>query len=97
MTERNRIIGKVIGPNSLRAGERTIRCWTNAMSTAVTPQPLDLAGYMGQVVEVSGRLNDDLWEARFVRVIFEESYQVLTTTKSSIIGCSTGASMGWGV
>ncbi len=94
--ERDRIIGKVIGSNSLRASGRIFQCWTNAMSAAVAPQPLDLAGYVGQVVEVSGRLNDDLWEARFVGVI-HGGYQEVNTTKGSIISCSTGASMGWGV
>jgi hypothetical protein len=93
--ERDRIVGKVIGPNSLRASGRIFQCWTNAMSAAVTPQPLDLAGYMGQVVEVSGRLNDDLWEARFVGMIHEEGSREVNTTKGSIISCSTGASMGW--
>jgi hypothetical protein len=99
MMERDRIIGKVIGPNSLRAREGIFQCWTNAMSAAETPHPLDLTGYMGQVVEVSGRLNGDgdLWEARFVEVIHEESYQGHDTTKSStgIISGYTGASMGW--
>ena len=97
MTDRNRIIGEVIGPNSLRAGERILQCWTNAMSAAVKQHPLNLAGYRGQVVEVSGRLNDDLWEARFVGVIFKEGFQEVNNTKNSIISCSTGASMGWGV
>jgi hypothetical protein len=99
MMERDRIIGKVIGPNSLRARERIFQCWTNAMPAAETPQPLDLAGYMGQVVEVSGRLHGDgdLWEARFVGVIHEESYKEHDTTESStgIISGYTGASMGW--
>jgi hypothetical protein len=99
MMERDRIIGKVIGPNSLRASGRIIQCWTNAMSAAVTPQPLDLAGYMEQVVEVSGRLHDDLWEARFVEVIPKERYQELNTTKNStgLVSCYTYGSMGFGM
>lgn len=48
MTELDRVEGKVISPNSLHARGRTVQCWTNAMPAAVTPQPLDLAGYMGQ-------------------------------------------------
>lgn len=90
MMELYRVEGKVIGPNSLHARGRTVQCWTNAMPAAVTPQPLDLAGYMGQVVEVSGRLHGDLWEARFERVV--EGYQEATgkVIGLNIIESSTG-------
>ncbi|HID19496.1 MAG TPA: hypothetical protein EYP28_00940 [Methanophagales archaeon] len=93
------VIGKVIGPNSLRASGRIFQCWTNAMSAAVTPQPLHLAGYKGQVVEVSGRLHEeDLWEAHFVRVVHEEGHQVKTTENSTgLISCYTSGSMGYGM
>ena len=90
MMELDRVEGKVIGPNSLHARGRTVQCWTNAMPAAVTPQPLDLAGYMGQVVEVSGRLHGNLWEARFERVV--EGYQEVTgkVIGLNIIESSTG-------
>ena len=88
--ELDRIEGKVIGSNSLHACGRLIQCWTNAMPAAVAPQPLDLEGYMDQVVEVSGRLHGDLWEARFERVV--EGYQEITgkVIGLNIIESSTG-------
>ena len=72
------IQGKVIGSNSIRYGERIIECWTNSMQAAVVPQPLDLTPYEGKVIEVSGRLHGNLWEARFEGVIHEEGYQEIT-------------------
>lgn len=51
---------------------------TNSMQAAVNPQPLDLSSYMEKMVEVSGRLHGDLWEASFVRVLDEEGYQEIT-------------------
>jgi hypothetical protein len=96
MTERDRIIGKVIGPNSLRASGRVFQCWTSAKSPAVKPHPLDLSGFMGQDVEVSGCLNDDIWEARFVGVIHKESHQVKENSTGTI-SCYTSGSMGYGM
>ena len=78
MMERDRVEGKVIGPNSLHANGRKIHCWTIAMQAAVAPQPLDLERYRSRVVEVSGHLHGDLWEARFERVVHEEGYQEIT-------------------
>lgn len=94
--ERDRIIGEVIGPNSVRASGRIFQCWINAKSAA-TPQPLDLAGYRGKVVEVSGRLNEELWEARFVGVVHGESYQETEGKANGAVTCYTYGSMGYGM
>jgi hypothetical protein len=77
--ERNRVEGKVIGPNSLHANGRIMHCWTIAMQAAVAPQPLDLEAYRGRIV-------------RFERVVHEEGYQEITgkVIGLNIIESSTG-------
>jgi hypothetical protein len=42
------------------------------MQAAVVPQPLDLTPYEGKVIEVSGRLHGNLWEARFEGVVLND-------------------------
>lgn len=71
------VIGKVVGNNEVLSGEgRTILCWTISMAAAMAPVPLDLSGYMGKRVEVSGFLHGDLWEAKFIREIPEEEESI---------------------
>ena len=86
------IKGPVNGENSLIYGERTVKCWTNAMQAAIAPQPLDLAKYKGSVVSVSGRLHGDLWEASFNETVEEEGFQEIegTVVGFNIIEASRG-------
>ncbi|TKJ38544.1 hypothetical protein CEE37_12320 [candidate division LCP-89 bacterium B3_LCP] len=78
MKELDLIQGKVVESNVLRIQERLIHCWTNAMQAAITPQPLDLSQNMGEIVEVSGHLHGDLWEAHFEKVVSQEGFQEIT-------------------
>lgn len=80
MNSLDKIIGTVVGHNEVRCGGRTISCWEISMQAAVEPKPLDLSSHMDKLVEVSGRLHGDLWEARFIREVpaKEERYKEIT-------------------
>jgi hypothetical protein len=92
MENRDYIQGKVIGMNVIRYGERFISCWKNRMQAAMAPKPLDLEPFMGKIVEVSGRLHGDLWEASFERNILIESIQRVTgkVIGFNVIECPEG-------
>lgn len=72
------ILGQVVGDNALHSEGRIIYCWKNAVYEAVKPQPLDLRKYQGQVIEVSGHLHSDLWQASFIREVHTQRYQEIT-------------------
>ena len=65
------LTGRVVGSNSIEVKESVIKCWTNAPQAAVSNQPLNLSGYMGSVVEVSGfQTANDLYSAELERVVY---------------------------
>lgn len=80
------IQGRVTGNNQLRFEGRNVLCWTNAMQAAVAPQPLDLSQHLEKIVEVSGLLLGDLWEARFERVVLESGWQEI---RGEVVGFNT--------
>ncbi len=68
----DKIKGKVVGHNEIHSGGRIISCWTISMAAAMEPVPLDLSSHMDKLVELSGYLHGDLWEAEFIKEIPEE-------------------------
>ena|GEM_PF-7049968 len=66
------IEGTVVDLNSIRSTGRIVHCWINDMQAAVAPQPLDLSAHLGKVVQVSGNLHGDLWNASFEDVITDD-------------------------
>jgi hypothetical protein len=65
MSNKITIHGIVVGFNSLQYRGKIINCWINASDSASPGQPLNLAQHEGEVVEVSGVLYTDIWEAKF--------------------------------
>jgi hypothetical protein len=82
MNQRMTITGEVVGTNSIRYQESVVSCWVNSMQAAVTPQPLDLSDFQGKVVDISGVLHGDLWEAEFIG----ESQESYTRITGEVVG-----------
>jgi hypothetical protein len=59
--------GIVKGFNTFECNGKLVNCWKNAVEDHGVRRPLDLFQYADEVVEVEGRLESDLWEAKFVK------------------------------
>ncbi|MBN2439941.1 MAG: hypothetical protein JXJ04_01290 [Spirochaetales bacterium] len=57
------ITGKVTGKNTIKSDGKEITCYKNGMEEAVSPIPLDLSGYLGKEVAISGMLHGALYRA----------------------------------
>ena len=78
-----KIQGRAVGYNSILYQGKTVSCWKTSMQAAQKPEPLVLTQYEGKMIEVSGMLHGDLWNAGKVKLLPEEGIQ---TIKGRVVG-----------
>jgi hypothetical protein len=63
----DKLQGIVKGFNTVQYNGKLINCWINKVDDHRVRQPLDLFQYMDEVIEIEGKLKNDLWEAKFIK------------------------------